>query len=36
MICVNIIKKAAKEVLAAIFIIFSLTGRKFNFVVLRF
>ena len=29
MICVNIIKKAAKEVLAAIFMIFYLTERKF-------
>lgn len=29
MICVNIIKKSAKEVLAAIFMIFYLTERKF-------
>lgn len=29
MICVNIIKKAAKEVLVAIFMIFYLTERKF-------
>ena len=29
MICINIIKKAAREVLAAIFMIFYLTERKF-------